>query len=368
MLPIVPTPTSKSKCFDFSSIRTWPRAARRFEAEMLRYLKQTAAAALILVPAIAAAEPIKLKLAFFSSDRTHLYRAMVKPFVDAVNAAGTGRVEIEVYFSGTLGGDLAKQSQLLLDGTADIAHVAPSYERSAFPDSSVIELPGLYRDGREATRAYTNLVATGMIRDFKNYFVIGTFASEPESIHSRPRVASLTDLKGMRIRANNETEGAILKKLGVTPAAAPINQTADAISSGKIDGALAPPVPMIEFGIGRVAPNHYFLKTSCVPLSLLMSRKKFDSLPDDIQAIIRQYSGDWLADNYIRINNTSTETIMTQLESDPHRSVVFPSKADTQTADAVYKSVVDAYVANNPHSAELVDAARAAVAKLRGGG
>lgn len=318
-----------------------------------------------LLPAMAVAEPIKLKLAFFSSDRSHLYRSGAKPFVDAVNAEGQGRVEIEVHFSGKLGADLTKQSQLVLDGTADIVYVVQPYELSSFPDSGAIELPGLYRDGREGTLAFTRLVAAGIMRGYDDFFVIGTFASEPESIHVRPRVASLADLKGKRIRTNNETETAILKRFGATPAFVPINETADAISSGKIDGALVPPVPMVEFGIGRVATNHFFLRTACVPQSLLMSRKKFDSLPSDVQALIRKYSGDWFTQNYIRINETATLAVMTQLESDTHRKVVFPSPADLLTANAVFTSIVDGYAAGSPHNSELVAAARAEVAKLR---
>lgn len=323
--------------------------------------------ALAVLPAIAAAEPIKLKLAFFSSDRTHLYRSIVKPFVDAVNAEGKGRVEIDVYLSGNLGNDVTKQSKLVLNGVADIAYVVQPYERSSFPDSTVIELPGIYRDGREATLAYTHLVSTGMIRGFNDYFVIGTVASEPESVHARPPIASLTDLKGKRIRTNNETEIAILKKLGAIPAFVPINETAENISSGKIDGAMVPPVPMMEFGIGRVATNHYFLQTSCVPLSLLMSKKRFDNLPGDIQAIIRKYSGDWLVQQYIQINDTSTALVMNDLESDPKRKVVFPSKADMKTANSIFDSVVDAFIAEDPNNAQLVKAARVEVMKARAG-
>jgi TRAP-type transport system periplasmic protein len=51
-------------------------------------------------PVAVRGEPIKLKLAFFGSDRTHLYRSIVKPFVDAVNAEGRGMVEIDAYLSG----------------------------------------------------------------------------------------------------------------------------------------------------------------------------------------------------------------------------------------------------------------------------
>ncbi len=317
-----------------------------------------------LLPAVATAEPITLKLSFFSSDRSHLYLSGVKPFVDAVNAEGRGLVKIEPYLSGRLG-SLEQLSQLVREGTVDIGYVIPPYERSVFPDAAVLELPGLYQDAAEATRVFSQLVEAGTIRGFGDFYVIGVFTSEPESFHARPPVASLADLKGKSIRANNETEIEVLKRLGIKPSIVPINQTAQAISSGQIDGALAPPVPMIEFGIGRVAPYHYLLRISCVPQTLLMNRRKFDSLPGDVQAIIRKYSGAWFVDSNIRVNEAATALTMRQLEADPKRKVSLPSPADMQTADAAFISVVDAYAAISPHNAELVNAARAAVAKLR---
>ncbi len=334
---------------------------------MNRPLRLLIATALLLVPALAAAEPINLKLAFFSSDRTHLYRSGVKPFVDAVNTAGRGRVHIDVHLSRTLGSDTTKESQLLLDGTADIAYIVQPYEQATFPGATVIELPGLYRNGHEATLTFKRLIGAGMMPGFDKFYVIGVFASEPESIHSRLPIGSLAALKGQRIRANNGVEISILEKLGAKPAFVPLYETADAIMSGRIDGAMAPPVPMMEFGIGRVAPNHYFLGTSCVPQSLLMSKARFDALPADVRAIIRKYSGDWAVEKYNLINESATALIMQQIESDPHRRAVFPSKADMKTADAVFTSVVAAYAAESPQHAALVKAAEAAVAKIRRG-
>ena len=46
-----------------------------------------------LLPAAAAADPIKLKMAYFSSDRTTTYLAAIEPFVDAVNAEAAGRTD-----------------------------------------------------------------------------------------------------------------------------------------------------------------------------------------------------------------------------------------------------------------------------------
>ena len=61
------------------------------------------ATALELLPLAARAEPITFKLSFFTSDRSVAYQTAVKPFVDAVNSEGEDLLEINVYFSGTLG-------------------------------------------------------------------------------------------------------------------------------------------------------------------------------------------------------------------------------------------------------------------------
>ena len=55
-----------------------------------------------LLPCAAVAEPIKLKLSYFTSDAEVIYRSGVKPFVDSVNAAANGLLEIDVYASGSL--------------------------------------------------------------------------------------------------------------------------------------------------------------------------------------------------------------------------------------------------------------------------
>jgi len=328
-------------------------------------LLAAAVAAALLFRFAAGGEPVVLKLAFFSSDRTHLYLSSIKPFVDAVNAEGAGRVRIDVHFSGGLGKDLTKQTRLLRDGLADIAHVVPSYESASFSDAAVIELPGLFKDAREATLAAAQLIETDVIRGFKDYFVIGVYVTEPETVHSRTRIASLADLDGRRIRVSNDTEMDVLSRLGVVASFIPLYEVASAISHGEVDGALGSPITITEFGIGRVATNHYFLPTSCVAHVLMMTRARFDGLPADVQALIRKFSGRWFGDTYIRINEAVIATIMKQLADDPRRKIVFPSGTDRQRAEAIFRAVADDYAAQNIHNAALVEAARAAVTALR---
>src|SRR5262245_59168623 len=137
-----------------------------------------AAALACLLPAAASAQTATLKLSFYTSDRASVYHAPVKPFVEAVNADAKGLLEIEVYFGGTLEKSQAKQPQLVIDGGADIAFLIPGMTPDLFPDNVVVELPGLFRDMREATLTYTRLIGANALRGYQHFHVVGAFGSE----------------------------------------------------------------------------------------------------------------------------------------------------------------------------------------------
>jgi TRAP-type C4-dicarboxylate transport system substrate-binding protein len=332
---------------------------------MLKSLAPAAliASALLAVPA--AAEPIKLKLSFYTSDRASTYHACVKPFVEAVNAEGKGLIEIETYFSGTLGKSQTQQPQLVLDGVADIAFVIPGMSPDRFADNDIIELPGLFRDLREATLTYTRLIAANALRGYEDFHVIGAYGSELESIHARAPITSLGSLKDRKIRVNNATAGAALSKLGMLPVLMPINMIPEAISSGKLDGAAVPLSMLFEFGIARVASYHYFLPTSPAPLAVLMNRRTFDGLPAQAQSIIRKYSGEWTATRFIESREATELKVMEQLKSDSRRHFILPTQADLDTADAAFKAVIEDVLAKSPRNREIMKAAKSEIAKIR---
>src|SRR5471032_865476 len=148
---------------------------------MFKFLAQCALFSCALLPCETLADPIELKLALFSSDRSMTYLAAVKPFVDAVNSDGRGLVQIVLYAGGVLGREIAQQPQTVLDGKADIAFVVPGYTPDRFPDNPVVELPGLFNDTREATLVYTRLIALNVLRGYEDFVVLGAYVTEPET-------------------------------------------------------------------------------------------------------------------------------------------------------------------------------------------
>lgn len=332
---------------------------------MLKALACCSLVSFSLLPGAAVAEPIKLKFSYFTSDTEVVYRSAVKPFVDSVNAAAKGLLEIDVYASGSLGKSYAGQMQLVLDNVADIAFVNPALTPEQFPDDGVLELPGLFRDVREASIVYTRLVASGALRGYQDFTVIAAVTGGPQNINMRMPISSLQDLRGRKIRAANRTEAATLEALGMSPVIIPINQTAEAISRGTVDGATGPAVIMNDFGISRVTSCRYLIRMGFPPLALLMNKKKFDSLSAADQDVIRRFSGEWLAARFAEAFDADNDLATTQFKSDPKRTTILPSQTDLDRAQAVSSTQIKEWQAGNPRHTELLAAVGAELGKLR---
>jgi TRAP-type C4-dicarboxylate transport system substrate-binding protein len=204
------------------------------------------------------------------------------------------------------------------------------------------------------------------LKGYDDFVVIGAFATEPESIHTRAPVASLDDLKGKKIRVHSAVHAPVLQKLGMVPVFMQVNGISRAISNGTIHGAAVPPTILVEYGVGRILGNHYMLHTSAAAVTVLMNRRKFEALPEKARDIIRKYSGEWYAARFIETITAYNAEIVKQLESDPKRKVVFPSAADRERAKAAFAAVIADWIQENPRNGALLRAARAELARIRG--
>jgi TRAP-type C4-dicarboxylate transport system substrate-binding protein len=324
-----------------------------------------AAVAMALMPCATSAEAVRLKLSYFGSEQALVYRAGIKPFVDAINAEGQGLVSIDVYAEGTLGRTVAEQPALVQKGTADIAWVAPGQTPYRFPDNRLFELPGLARDAREGTLIATRLTAAGLLRGYEDFVVIGAYATGLNVIHSRKPIGSLAALRGMRIRVNNEADAEVLSRLNAIPTILPVPQVAAALDRGTIDGAVVSLTGYFDYGVAAVGTHHFLLHNGTAPLALLMSRSKFDSLPDAAKGLIRKYSGEWAAKIWIEAISSADETGLARLRADRAHTVVDMSAADRLTAEGVYRALIENWAAGGERNRTLLTRLEAELAAIR---
>jgi TRAP-type transport system periplasmic protein len=322
---------------------------------------------LALAPA-AQADPVKLKLAMFSADTEMTWVTAIKPWAAAVNKDANGAILIDEYPNGALGKALPQQAQMVLDGVADIAFVIPGVSPGRFPDNEVMDLPGLFRNLREATLVYTRVMAKGIIKGFDDYVVIGAMGTPPFEIDSRAKITSLEELKGKKIRTTNASQAATMKLLGAVPVLIPVNEVPEAIGRDTIDGGTEFPGPMYDFGIDRVTKYDYFLPVGVSSLTVLMNRKKFESLPPESQALIRKHSGEWFANVFITGYGKYVDELMAKMKADPNRVLTYPSDKELAAAQPAFDQAIADWLKKSPRNPELLKAVKDEIAKVRAGG
>jgi TRAP-type transport system periplasmic protein len=344
------------------AFNNWCRALKIRAGQLVSRPLKLLVLLLVAVPVAVLAEPIKLKLGHFANDNSLM---VLKAWAEAVNADANGAVQVEIFPNGALGRNLSQQAQLIDNGVQDIGFVVPGITPGRFPDNVVLELPGLFEDMKEATLVYTSLIGANKLRGYDDFYAIDEFATPPFSIHLRKPIKSIDGLQGLKIRAGNPTEANMLKELGAVPVLIPVNEIAEAIGRGTIDGTTAQPQTIFDFGIDRVTSFHYMARLGSAPLAELMNRKVFDGLPPAGQEAIRKHSGVWFAQKYLGIIGPIMDDYMTRLRHDPKHTVVEPSAEDQRKWDAAVQRVIDAWVAKDPHNGELLQTVKAEIAKVR---
>ncbi|MBL0422951.1 TRAP transporter substrate-binding protein DctP [Ramlibacter sp. AW1] len=310
-------------------------------------------------------QPIKLKFAWFSPDRERLFLTVVKPFAENIKKETNGQVEIELYPNGALGRAPQQQAQMVLDGVADFAMVVPTFTPGRFPESEVLESAGLFRDLAEGTRVFTKLVSSGVIKDYDQFVPIAVWSTPPFSIHTNFPVNSLNDLKGKRIRGSGVLQLEALKGLGMNTVGMAPTEVAEAIGRRTIDGTISQPAVVFDFGLDRVTSHDYFIRLGITPLTVMMNKAKFDSLPPNAQAAIRKYGLDWMARTYIESMVPYNASLVERMEKDPKRKVTRPTPAEEAQVQKVFDEVRAGWVAKSPRNAEIYKAVTEEIRKDR---
>src|SRR3954465_4530259 len=294
-------------------------------------MRKTMLALLLSLPfVVAAQQPVKLKMATFSPDTERLYNTVKKPWVAAVNKAAGGAIEIELYPNGALGRAPQQQAQMVIDGVTDIGFIVPPFTPGRFPDSEVLELPGMFRDLAEGTRVYTKLLQNGTLKDYGAYSPIAMWSTPPFSLHANFPINSIADLKGKRVRGSGVIQIESLKALGAVTVGMPPTEVPEALSRPPIDASTSQPAVLYDFGLDRVTTHHYFVRLGIVPLAVVMNRKVFEGLPKAGQDAIRKYDMDYINKLYVDSMLEYDASLVKKLQSDPKPKGGSPDAAARQ--------------------------------------
>ncbi|HVV92516.1 MAG TPA: TRAP transporter substrate-binding protein [Hyphomicrobiales bacterium] len=327
-------------------------------------------AAVVPAAALLAGRPgwaatVRLKWAVFTPDSERTFVTVMKPYAATVEKDSGGAVAFDMFPNGALGRNPGQQPQMVVDGVADVGWMVPSYTPGRFPDTEVLELPGLFRDIRESTIVAARMGAGDALHDYGDFHVVALFGTAPYSVHTNFPVKTVADLRDKKIRASSATESEALRALGAVPVGMPVTAIPEAIGRHTIDGTTSHMSPFFDFGLDRVTNYHLMIHLGIVPLAILMNKKKFDALPKEAQDAIVKNGGVALAGKFVDSIGPYNAGLLKRLQDDPKHHVIFPTEAEEAAVQAKLAPVRDAWVAKSPRHKELKTAVDAEIARYR---
>lgn len=305
-----------------------------------------------------------IRVAVFSPATEDIYTSVIIPWAKAIENDTKGTIKVELYPNGALGRNPTQQAQLVKDGVADVAFVVTSFSPGRFPQSEVLEMPGLFSTMQEGSTVFTRLIDKNVFsQDFKDYVVLAAWTTPPFSIHTVKPVKNLGDLKKLKIRASGSIQSDTLRALDIAPVAIPPTEVPEALARHTVDGATSQVGVIYDFGYDKVTKGDYFIPLGVVPLMMLMNKAKFDSLSAADQKIFKKYGPDWMLDKYNQNYGAYIAKLHKKLESDPKRTVVSKlSEQDKLQYGKAFQKVAADWEAKAPGN----DALYQEVLKMRG--
>lgn len=273
------------------------------------------------------AEIIELKLAQWDPPQSDIAQ-LTQQAVERINKRAAGRLKVVPYY----GESLIKQAEHYRAtqlGIVDIAYFGPTAPGSPVQLSRVISLPYLgFESPRHAVNVFNKLLErVPEVRDeYKDLEVMGVFALRFDNLHTTKKlVRTPEDLKGMKIIAFGPRANYI-KAAGGSPVTIPVGEWYTSLERGLVEGLffLTNAVPL--FRLEGLLKNHTILNSSTGVNFWLVNKKKWNSLPPDLQKIIREEL-EWRAIACMSMDEENEKKYLESFKEQGH-TIYVPTKVE----------------------------------------
>lgn len=209
----------------------------------------------------------------------------MQEWADQLSSRTDGRVEVELYFGGSLlgAGDIYDG---VSQGVVDVGLDSPAYDTNRFPFSSVINVPMGLEDPVASSQTFLDLLLEFEPEEYADYQIITAFTTEASYFQTVDPVTSRASLRGTTLRGSAATIP-VLEQLGTSPVGLPMNEVGEQLGTGVIDGYATSREVLAGFGLAEsvnfVTDFPLGIANSFVAV---MDQAKFDALPADVQNTI----------------------------------------------------------------------------------
>lgn len=281
--------------------------------------KFTLALAAMLAGAVAAgsaarAQEIELSLGHVLAESSH-YHAAAEKMAELVEARSDGRIKINIFPSGQLGGEV-KMIQAARVGTQDLVVTGEAPVENTVKEFAVFSFPYLFTSVEQANSVLMGPIGRDMLDMLPAHDLIGLdfiSALERNIFTNGKRVETAADMQGLKIRViQGPGYVAAYEALGAQPTPMSYSELYMAMQNGAIDAAENSPDVFLQDRFAEVSKIYSRTRIMYMPALILMSKASFDRLSSEDQALIREASAEastYATAHYLKDYAASFETM-----------------------------------------------------------
>ena len=208
--------------------------------------------------------------------------------------ATSGRLSIQMYAAMQLGGEKEAIEQAQV-GALQLARVSVGALGPVVDDLNVFNLPFLFRDTAHMEKVIDGQIGDELlakVTDSPQTRLVGLCwmdAGARSLYDTKQPIRNIDDLKGLKVRVmGNPMFVDMMNALGGNGIAMGYDQVFSALQTGVIDGAENNPPSFVFDNHYQVAKHYTLTEHLIVPEILVFSRRTWDTLSKDDQALIRK--------------------------------------------------------------------------------
>jgi tripartite ATP-independent transporter DctP family solute receptor len=231
--------------------------------------------------------------------------AAVESLGKKLEAATNGRLTVQIFASMQLGGEKEAIEQAQV-GALQFARVSVGTIGPVIDDLNVFNLPFLFRNTAHMQKVIDGALGSELLDKVTANEKAGLVglcwmdAGARSFYNTKHPIKSIADLKGLKVRViGNPMFVDMANALGANGVAMGYDQVFSALQTGVIDGAENNPPSFVFDNHYQVAKNYTLTQHLIVPEILVFSRKSWDSLSKDDQALIKKFGGEAQAEERV---------------------------------------------------------------------
>lgn len=239
-------------------------------------------------------------------------QALIK-MTEIAEKNSNGRLKFTVKHSGQLGSDREAIESVKM-GTIDVVMSGTGMYSSFYDKVKIFDLPFLFEDGKQARKVVNGPLGDQIFKGLNKQGMVylATGDNGMRQVSSKKPINTVADVNGLKIRLPEmPTYLAVWKSWGAVPVPIPISELYMSLKTGVVDAQDNAPYHTVATKCYEVQPNFTMINYMWMGLTTVVNEKKFNSLPPDLQKVLKDAAVEACNWSFDAIDKANEEAFVT---------------------------------------------------------